>query len=86
MTHSPNYRTVWQVWLWLSTLTLLAAWLTDLSLPRHLLPIAALVAAWLKGQAIIEHFMGLKSAPGWLRWLVHGWLGGLTVLLSLSFI
>jgi hypothetical protein len=41
--------------------------------------------AWLKGWAVIEHYMGLRHAPRWLRAGVHGWLLLVTGVLLLSF-
>ncbi|RKQ60879.1 hypothetical protein [Vogesella indigofera] len=74
---------VWPVWLWLSSLTLLLALLSEWHGSGTLLATLALGGAWLKGVAIVESLMALRHAPLWLRGIVHGWLllvcGGLLI-------
>ena len=50
------------------------------------LAVLALGGAWLKGVVIVESFMALRDAPGWLRASVHGWLTLLCGGLSASFL
>jgi hypothetical protein len=78
--------TQWLLWAWLSGLTLLAAALAESGqLSQHWLAPLVLGFAWLKGWAVIEHYMGLRHAPRWLRAGVHGWLLLVTGVLLLSF-
>ncbi|AQR65540.1 hypothetical protein BXU06_11115 [Aquaspirillum sp. LM1] len=85
--HSPAMtpRPVWPVWLYLSALTLALAALAEWH-SHAALAVVALGGAWLKGVAIIESFMALCDAPGWLRASVHGWLALLCGGLSASFL
>ncbi|EEG09991.1 hypothetical protein FuraDRAFT_1007 [Pseudogulbenkiania ferrooxidans 2002] len=81
-----DFPTVWRVWLWLTALTLLAAFLADAHLTPGHLALAALSVAWLKGLAIVEHYMALRHAPAWLRLTVHGWLALVSAVLIFSFL
>lgn len=74
MTSPVSHRGLWLVWLWLSVLTLLLAWLADWRADGHAVALLALAGAWLKGVAVAEEFMALRHAPLWLRSCVHGWL------------
>ncbi|SCK19299.1 cytochrome C oxidase subunit IV family protein [Vogesella sp. LIG4] len=74
MTYFVSRHRLWLTWLWLSVLTLLLAWLADWQQGGHLVAVLALAGAWLKGVAVAEQFMSLRSAPLWLRGTVHGWL------------
>ncbi|WP_024302114.1 cytochrome C oxidase subunit IV family protein [Pseudogulbenkiania sp. MAI-1] len=81
-----DFSAVWWVWLWLTVLTLLAAFLAEAHLTPGHLAVAALSTAWLKGLAIVEHYMALRHAPAWLRLAVHGWLALVSALLIVSFL
>ncbi len=84
--NTPAPLTQWLLWAWLSGLTLLAAALAESGqLSQHWLAPLVLGFAWLKGWAVIEHYMGLRHAPRWLRASVHGWLLLVTGVLLLSF-
>lgn len=84
--NTPAPLTQWLLWAWLSGLTLLAASLAESGqLSQHWLAPLVLGFAWLKGWAVIEHYMGLRHAPRWLRAGVHGWLLLVTGVLLLSF-
>lgn len=74
MNSSPITPPVWPVWLWLSSLTVLLALLSEWHPDSHAVAVLALGGAWFKGVAIIESFMALRHAPRWLRGVVHGWL------------
>lgn len=81
----PTPFTQTGLWLLLSGLTLLAAWLAEGGRLPHL-ALIALGLAWLKGVLLVERYMGLRDAPCWLRALVQGWLALVSAALLLSFI
>ncbi|HJV07732.1 cytochrome C oxidase subunit IV family protein [Paludibacterium denitrificans] len=83
----PSSTRQFLLWLWLSGLTVMAALLAEqnLSLRHGVLAPLVLLLAGIKGFTVIEHYMGLRYAPRWLRLLVHGWLLLVTGLLILSF-
>lgn len=73
-------------WLSLLALTLLGWWLGHqatfaLIQGQWLLWVIVLLSA-VKGQWVIDHFMGLRTAPTWLRLAVSGWL--LAVLTAMA--
>ena len=84
MTH-PTPSVQIGLWLLLSGLTLLAAWLAEGGRSPSL-ALIALGLAWFKGVLLVEHYMGLRHAPRWLRALVQGWLALVSAALLLSFI
>ncbi len=47
-----------------------------------------LVTTYIKGQVVIDHFMGLRHATSRLRWIVPAWLlvviGGIAYTFTLS--
>lgn len=67
------------VWLILSAITVVAWWLG----PAHshgalsaslTITVAVLVMALVKARLIIQHFMDVRTAPGWLRLFTDVWL------------
>lgn len=67
------------VWLILSAITIAAWWLG----PAHshgalsaslTITVAVLVMALIKARLIIQHFMDVRAAPGWLRLFTDVWL------------
>lgn len=72
------------LWLLLSLLTVLAAWLAEDGNPRRL-ALIVLALAWFKGVLLVEYYMGLRHAPRWLHALVQGWLAVVSSALLLSF-
>lgn len=73
-------------WLGLLALTLTGWWLghqpTFTLIQAEWLLWAILLLSAVKGQWVIDHFMGLKTAPRWLRLVVSGWL--LAVLAAMA--
>ncbi|MFY1621346.1 cytochrome C oxidase subunit IV family protein, partial [Micromonospora sp. WMMD736] len=67
------------VWLALCALTI-GSWLLAPAGPTHSLDasvpitIAVLAMAAVKCRLILSHFMEVRTAPGWLRIAVDGWL------------
>lgn len=47
-----------------------------------------LVMTYIKGQIVIDHFMGLRHVTSWMRWVVPAWLvvviGGIAYVFKLS--
>ena len=64
----------------------LAAWLLGHNLAGAWVVGCVLALTFVKGQWLIDHFMGLRQAPQWLRWIVSGWLllvVGMTALFNM---
>ena len=75
---SPTRRIV-LVWLVLSAMTV-ASWQlgsarghSEFS-PSAVVTVGILAAAAIKSRLILSHFMEVRSAPTWLRWVTDGWL------------
>ena len=62
------------VWLILISLTLAMFILSQYGLEQQLLITMMLVAAWFKGQLIIDHFMGLRYVAVKWRLFISLWL------------
>lgn len=77
---------VTRVWLLLSAITLVSAWLgfdqpggragTGYS-PSALVTAGVLAMAMVKARFIIRDFMDVRAAPTWLRYGTDGWLAAL---------
>ncbi len=64
----------------------LAAWLLGHNLAGTWVVGCVLALTFVKGQWLIDQFMGLRQAPQWLRWIVSGWLllvVGMTALFNM---
>ena len=72
-------RRITVVWLFLSALTL-ASWLLGSARghqefsPSTAVTVGILAAAAIKVRLIVQHFMEVRTAPGWLRAVTDGWL------------
>ena len=62
------------VWLVLMGLTLLAFSIGKLELSGTTIIAVLLISTFLKGQMVIDYFMGLKRAPLFWRILISSWL------------
>lgn len=67
-----------RVWLLLSVITLVSAWLGSAGRPRDapsaLLTTVVLAIAVVKARFVIRDFMDVRAAPAWLRYGTDGWL------------
>ncbi len=64
----------------------LAGWLLGHNFTGSWVVICVLALTLVKGQWLIDQFMGLRSAPAVFRWIVSGWLMlmlGLTALFNM---
>ncbi|PRB83746.1 cytochrome C oxidase subunit IV family protein [Pseudomonas sp. MYb185] len=63
-----------------------AAWLLGHNFAGSWVVGCVLALTFVKGQWLIDQFMGLRRAPQWLRWIVSGWLllvVGMTALFNM---
>jgi hypothetical protein len=79
-------RSLTLTWLGLVALTLTGWWLGHQPgsnvVQQAWLPWAVLLLSAIKGQWVIDHFMGMKTAPTGFRMAVSGWL--VTVLCTIA--
>lgn len=75
---------VTRVWLLLSAITLVSAWLgfdqtagRAGTAPSALVTAGVLAMAMVKARFIIRDFMDVRAAPAWLRYGTDGWLAAL---------
>jgi hypothetical protein len=70
-----------RVWLLLSVITLVSAWLGSGGRPRDapstLVTAGVLAIAVVKARFVIRDFMEVRAAPAWLRYGTDGWLAAL---------
>jgi predicted membrane protein len=73
------------VWLALLLLTLLSYYGLSRFAERVFVPLV-LAAMWLKGQLLVEHFMGLSQVSGFWRALMALYVAGVTMAIGLAFL
>jgi hypothetical protein len=71
--------------LWLLLLALTALTTQASAFAAGLVVPVALVATFIKGQVVIDHFMALRHVGGALRWVVPGWLVVVLGLIAYAF-
>ncbi|ROR29490.1 cytochrome C oxidase subunit IV family protein [Inmirania thermothiophila] len=80
----PGIDRCTRVWVLLSALTV-ASWLLAETAGGWVVP-AALAIAVVKGQALVDDFMGLRRAPRRWRALVSGWLLAVSAGIGAAFL
>ncbi|OIQ73628.1 hypothetical protein GALL_447330 [mine drainage metagenome] len=73
------------VWCALLLLTLLSYYGLN-RFPERIFVLLVLAAMWLKGQLLVEHFMGLRQARWFWRALMALYVSGVTVAIGLAFL
>ncbi len=73
------------VWCALMLLTLLSYYGLN-RFSEHTFVLLVLAAMWLKGQLLVDHFMGLRQARWFWRALMALYLSGVTVAIGLAFL
>ena len=84
-THSPPAQHLPLVWCALLLLTLLSYYGLN-RFSEHNAALLLLAAMWLKGQLLVDHFMGLRRVRRFWRALMALYLSGLTAALALAFL
>ena len=79
-----DYRAL-QVWLTLVVLTLLTYAVGVSGLGGSVVVAAILLSVAVKGQLVVDVFMGLKGVRSPWRWIVTGWLFIVLVLIGVAF-
>lgn len=79
-----DYRAL-QVWLTLVVLTLLTYAIGVSGLGGAVVVAGILLSVAVKGQLVVDVFMGLKGVRSPWRWIVTGWLFIVLVLIGVAF-